>query len=230
MDTSSRIARARRLMGLKQFDLADRLAVEREHLARLESGAKKPSAELLQRLADLLERHLVRSVMRRAKRARSEAEAESDGVIPLLTRDRFTHELGKQVRPLMRLLAHALVVGDRAMMDTRAWRVLLGIGPRVLRGVPTSGLVNRVPLYSAPFVGLAIEAAIRGQRLREFARGWGPSEPDFVKEFWESVGMERFDVELEHRAAHLDCWLTQGVLTSEYEAGVESLRQKIDAK
>ncbi len=228
MNHAPYIARARRMLHVNQTELARLLQVTREHVVRLESGSTGPSVELLERLALIVEKRLLRNVVRRANAARRHAERDP-GPLQLVSRRRFEATLRRRAAPLIRLLAHALVAGARAEMEAPAWCALLGITRKVLRGVPPTRLVNHVPVYDGARVGLAMEGALRGQRFREFVGDWSPSDPGFVTAFWEDVGTGRMDVEIERRAAFLDMSLTEGILASEWNAHADVLRQQVAA-
>lgn len=221
MSSAPYIARARRLLRISQAELGDRLDVTREHIVRLESGDKDPSAELLERLAELVAKRLVSRLVRSARTERKEI-----GDAARLSDGEFVKELKRQARPLMRLLAYATVAGEAVAMEKRAWCALLATTHRVLRGVRSSAVKNGVAVYPAAEVGLALEAAVRGQSYRDFVASRSPRDPPPLKQFWIAVGMDRLGAELELRAAALDFTFTSGVLRSELVARIAELERE----
>jgi hypothetical protein len=73
-------------------------------------------------------------------------------------------------------------------------------------------------VFSAVDIGLRLEALVRGQTYREFVAGRSPTDPPFLNQVWEAIGMDRLGAELELRAAVLNVYFGSGVLGSELAA------------
>jgi transcriptional regulator with XRE-family HTH domain len=216
MNTGSRIARARRLLDLTQAELSTHLGISREHLASLETDAKGPSQGLLERLAQLLARRLLNRIVTRAAAARQ--SNSGDALTTSVQRQRlgqFRQTIRGEAGEVVRALAHAIVAGQAVSMERRAWLRLLGAKPRLLRGVPPSGRVDGVPVYDAPSVGLALEAAAHGENYSELAADRDPKDGPALQEFWIALGMTRLDLELSLRAEWIESCFETGLARSE---------------
>jgi transcriptional regulator with XRE-family HTH domain len=78
------------LGGLTQQQLADRLALSRNYIAKIESGKKEPSTRVLRSLEDLLRVH---SVHPKSTMGAEEARSDYNGAALVLLRDQVEEEL-----------------------------------------------------------------------------------------------------------------------------------------
>lgn len=213
MTTGARIARARHLLGFTQAELSTPLRVSREHLAALETDVKRPSADLLERLAQLVTRRLLSRIVQTAVGAR---RSRTTTAVQRRSLDQFRQAVRHEAGEVVRALAYALVAGELVAMERRAWLRLLAAKPRLLRGVPPSARVDGVLVYQASEVGLALEAAAHGQSYSELTANRSSTDGAALQGIWSRLGMERLDVELSQRAEWIEVYFGSALTTAEW--------------